>query len=690
MGDITKTLVGSEIVFNDKADKYNTIRKKYLELSVEAKEKVSAYYDDNIKSIDDYRNGCFRGIADIYNTYLKAGVIELISHGIYDVDEVVLDEETKKDFASRWRAAFNDVSDQLNRIDLEQIAADEERKDMIHSAGDTVHTVGFMSDGNPIHDLGTMASSAASDMAVNAVLAGGTALITAGFRKMEKKQAEKDKQDIFERGSTKQNILIGIEEDVAMLHRTVARIVNERNGECFYYISEENKAKNEPIVRNILAGNFNYETSNPRLEADKIKEILTANPYEIRIYSYVMKNDGCLTAEMKDILNYLCIDMATMADHYLRGVYSLLDYNTYEDVCDFEEVVKKEMEPFGVDNCKFLYEVQEKRQRLFDIRRTFRGNLYETIELKELVEEQYNNFFAEDENPAEMELDELVAKYYSTLDESIYEHNREDLQIYLMGFIDGKMDVFKESVELNPYIEEAQAQIDEHNCSGLSLMDSYTKKLKRLISKEKFNEGVANAKAGAMAAGAAAMNMGKGLVSKMPFAKKNAEVNSDAGSEKKAENDVPAQEAKIDSAASDTVTASMTPSDKGESVIGSASAITGTTAAASNMAAGATAAASNVAAGAAAGAAAAMNFGKGLAGKLPFGKKNESEAAPTATVAPATVVPAETPTSAAPESVATSATVVTPAPVQATKACPQCGNTVKDTAKFCGKCGFHF
>lgn len=74
------------------------------------------------------------------------------------------------------------------------------------------------------------------------------------------------------------------------LHKTIARIVNDRVKKTFTYPSDEELDKIEPEIRNAIAGNFDHDENNPQLELQQIIKILTLNPYETRVYSYIMKN----------------------------------------------------------------------------------------------------------------------------------------------------------------------------------------------------------------------------------------------------------------------------------------------------------------------------------------------------------------------------------------------------------------
>lgn len=502
MEKITFSVLGNEIVFDEKTIMFNTIRNKYLKLSRKARKKVEVYYDDTIKTLSDYRRHCKRGVGDIFNEYLKIGVIELISYGIYDIDEVVLREESEKDFGSAYKKAVDDVIHQIELIEASERASDAERKEMIAEAGSTMQTVGYLCSGNLITDIGSMVVGELGNAAVNATLAGGTALVTGGIRAVERRFAEKEKQDIFERKSTKQGVLTAIENDVYMLHKTVARLINERIEPVFYYASEEALKNVEPINRNILGGNFNYLESIPDLEKKQIKKILEINPYETRVYCYIMKNNGGLSEELRVLLDFLGIDMQAMADTYLRSVYDMFRYGTYEEMLKFEETIRAEMIPFGVTECNYLFDVLNLKQQMFDIRRTFNGYLYETIEEKDKAEEQFTAFLADGLD--DMDIDQLIDKYFETLQPEYTEKNREDLQKIVIEYVAKYMEMFQCTQDIMPYIEQVEVVRQNHGLEKLSLLDALNKKYKQLARKEQISVSTAAAKETLMATATAA------------------------------------------------------------------------------------------------------------------------------------------------------------------------------------------
>ena len=385
---------------------------------------------------------------------------------------------------------------------------------MVADAGSTFQTLGFYRQtGDVGKDLSNVAKAETETMAMNAVVAGGAALLSAGLGALDKKAAESEKEDIFSRASTKNSLVRAMGKDVYQLHKTIARIVNSRVNKTFTYPSEEELEKIEPEIRNAISGNFDHDENNPDLELKQIIKILTLNPYETRVYSYIMKKHNGLTDELNNTVNYLNIDKQDLADSYLRSMYNMNEYTTYESIVPFEEQIRAEMKPFDVTECKYLSEVDDYKESLYTKRRTFNAYVYDTIDDRDKAEEQFTTFF--DEPVKDMDMDDLVEKYYETLPSTVYQKNREDLQLLIMSQLTGYIDGFQDSETIDSYIVTAEGKMREYGYGTLSLLDALTKKRKKLCRKENVMKAVGSAKD-------SVKNFGKNLMGKVPFEKNTA------------------------------------------------------------------------------------------------------------------------------------------------------------------------
>ena len=226
-----------------------------------------------------------------------------------------------------------------------------------------------------------------------------------------------------------------------------------------------------------------------------------------------MKKHNGLTDELNNTVNYLNIDKQDLADSYLRSMYNMNEYTTYESIVPFEEQIRAEMKPFDVTECKYLSEVDDYKESLYIKRRTFNAYVYDTIDDRDKAEEQFTTFF--DEPVKDMDMDDLVEKYYETLPSTVYQKNREDLQLLIMSQLTGYIDGFQDSETIDSYIVTAEGKMREYGYGTLSLLDALTKKRKKLCRKENVMKAVGSAKD-------SVKNFGKNLMGKVPFEKNTA------------------------------------------------------------------------------------------------------------------------------------------------------------------------
>lgn len=544
MSEIKYKLLGKDLEFTKEMDLFNSLRKKYLVFSVDARKKAEEKYDNEINSYSSYVSLCKKIMNGIFDEYLRMGVLDIISYGIYDIDEIVLRQAFVEECGSQYEEAVNGFVGEINRIDTEQMVADQERKEAIRQ-GAGIEGAYLSLSGNIGADLTSYASAQVESAAINAVAAGGTALVTGIMRSVEKKAAEAERNTLFTTNSTKMDLLEGMERDVYMLHHTIARLINERTEvEHFYYAKEEDIEKFEPICRNVMRGNFKSD-ENPDLETEQIHRILMMNPYELRMYCYIMKENGGITDELKIVMDYLCVDKASLADSYLEAKYNLDDYTTYEEMVEFAKVVAEELVQFGVDECNFSCAVKSKKEKLYIQRRTFNQFVYDTIEERDFAKKQYFEFIGEGFN--DFDLDELLAKYEETYNEEIVEKNREDFRALIVALISNKVEEFTSTESMTSYIAYCQEKITEHNLENWNVMEIFQKKYKKLERKEKFDAGVAAAKDKISSAASNVMGHGKELVGKLPFGKKGAEepkAEIESKTEKTTQESAPAEHVK--------------------------------------------------------------------------------------------------------------------------------------------------
>ena len=649
MGQIVKkTLLGKELVFSESMDAFNSLRKKYLMLSTEAREKAESVYDTYVNSYSSYMRNCRLLMDEIFEQYLQIGVADIIKYGIYDIDEVVLKWELEKEFGVGYDNEISGFESSISEIEEEERGAAAERATAVRDARLVDGTL-VASQGNLVSDAAGIIGSKISAGIMNSIAKGGTALVSAGVGALEKKAAENNKTNLFYTSTTKKGLLDGLERDVYMLHRTVARLINKRTGiEHYYYSKEEELACVEPVCRNILRGNFK-NSDDTTLEIQQIHNVLMINPYDLRIYGYIIGEYGGMTGELLAIMDYLFVDKPSLVSSYLETKYDLNDYKTYEEIVEFEKVVKAELLAFAITECEYSDNMAKKKERLYIERRTFHHHTYDTIEERDFAEKQYDEFVGD--GFAVLDMDGLLERENATYEQELLETNRDYIRQELLEAIEVVVEGFKDSESLSIYVIYAKNKQKEHRLVKYEVLNVIEKKYKKLVRKEKLEAKMADIKGKILSFFKSWKNGVKRfwqkITVKLPFGK-NASIGKKktvTKKDKEAKNDKPQIE--VDTVNVETV---VTPEVIVAPVLQAVPEVIVTSA------------------------------------------TPEAPAVPEAVVTPEIQAVAEAVATSETPSTET-ATVTADKPVKPaveTKSCPQCGNQLKAAAKFCSKCGYRF
>lgn len=626
MGDMVMNFDGISITINDATDRYNTIRKDFMEMSIKAGLEAKEVFES---SFADYSSFCASGrnVFDrLFNKYLQQTVWKLVLNKVYYIDEVIL-RDMKLQRGLAYGKALNGFFGQIYLVD-------EERQEKISTTKSVAGGLGLAALGSAGYGISAGADQDGGGMLLGmcgtglaATAAAGTAAVGFVANAIGKSNDEVKKKGIFESEFNRNMLYEAFEKDVYSLNLIFADIVNEKIGgeRYYYYPTEEILAKDEPYVRNIVAGNYLHDPSAPGLEVQIIEKILTENPYNGDVYSYIARCNNGISPELKDMLAYLGMSMDTLANAYLQYKYGEIDYATYEEICEFEKVVRDELVQFGTDKCRYLEQVCAKKEELYIIRRTYNGHLFDTIEIRDAAEKQYNDYLA-DIDFAAMNLDELLTFYFDTFTADLYEEIKSDIQLLIMNYVEPAYKNIKTLDAIMPYYGMVKGRFAELGITDNELLKLNEKCFKKLNTKAKFASAADSAK-----------EKSKELISKIPFGKNKADTAA-----ANAEN----TETAVDGNAADM------------SAVGSVN--------------GATDAAGN---------AASKAFGfasKGIDGAKGFFKKKDDASANSNVSTPVSAAPA-----------VNAATPVSAASAEYKK-CPQCGKEVKINGKFCGRCGYGF
>lgn len=508
---------GYSVEIDEAAERYNEIRKEFTEMSRKAKDAAIDCMNDNFKSYTDFANNAKSAYEDLFNSYLQKTVWKLVEHKIYNVDEVVLLQLFEERFELKYKKKLNSMLSIIIGIDLARAEAKAENSD--RTMGLFTDSLSATADSSLSLMTGDAGGYLGSSMEAGVDLMGS--LASAGFSFASNKIGEHNdnikKKEVFESSFDRSILYDGFEEDVYNLNFLFADIVNGATNEVVYkYPLDDVVDSFEPICRNIMAGNYLKDASQPNLEKDMIEQILSANPYEKKVYSYVVKKNSGMSEDMKSGMLMLGVDLADLANTYVKYSYGVLKFKTYEEACEVCDKVKEQLVSFGVETCGYYEQLCSQKEELYKKRRTFRGYVFDTIEERDDAEVKYNAFMEEFEIST-LEIDELIAVFYETYTRDLYDGLRGILRSEIMNYVEGKLKNFKEFEKIEPYFEEAQSKCTELGVESTSLFVAIEKVYKKLKVKQKIGNAFGSAK-----------DKSKELFSKVPFGKKNAEEGTES------------------------------------------------------------------------------------------------------------------------------------------------------------------
>ena len=525
MGKKQFTFNDIELNIDEATDRYVETRKEYLAWSKEARKLAEEQFLESFKTYTDF---VARGSAlydGLFRDYLQKTVWKLISTGIFDVDEEEILAMIGKDNL-KYVKVLRDWIGSIQMIDCIREAKKEEDNEAAKEMGKDA--------GSGALDLFSGDVSGLFSLSLNALGALGTKGISSVSNYVGKKFDEKEKAELFESEFSRNNLYSAMEDDIYSLNIIYASIVNDYQDEdmVYYYFPTDGViSKNKPMLRNLMAGNYLHDPSQPALEKTIIEKILVNNPYESNVYSYlIIKNEG-IAPGLKDLLDYLGMSTDSLANTFLENKYGKISLSVYEEAVEFEKTIIEELSHFGAGSCDYLRQVQTRKQELYVIRRTFKGHVYDTIEMRDEAERQYNDYMSV-LDPATMTLDEMTAVYYDTFSLEAYDPIKETIRSDMLFFIELKYDEMKTLDQIMPYYEDAQAKCGELGVETTSLNDLTVQVYKKLNMKAKFTS-----------AAGAAKEKGKALMSKFSFGKgkaQNNEASDPAGPETAAADGNPA------------------------------------------------------------------------------------------------------------------------------------------------------
>lgn len=374
-----------DIEFKEEFINYNNLRKRFLDLSVEAYEKFEALYKSNCLNIDDVHNKAYELGCSCISSNIDEAIKILISYGLMHVDKNGFIDNYYSRFFT-WEDEFEEVDSRYRQIVLtseQEKAYRDERKD----ARGRWQGGGF--------GLGGAIGGAMQAGAMNAVTGAAHSAFNFVGNMVTSASINSKKEKLFEAASTFEDLAEGVMANAYKIHYAVveALIENHKNSVAMYPKNKDCEVATA-LVNNLKTGLIPKEK-----EGDIIKEAVYSNPYDKEIYLFLLKTLGDNSRGIKDITEFLNLDINKDIEKLVEEYYESLSKDTEEDTLssleDFKEFAKfinKE------DISQYLNEF-DKILKEHDINiRTVDGILFDTreeakvakLELDEILEIRKN------------------------------------------------------------------------------------------------------------------------------------------------------------------------------------------------------------------------------------------------------------------------------------------------------------
>ena len=210
-----------DIEFKEEFINYNNLRKRFLDLSIEAYEKFQALYKSNCLNIDDVHNRAYELGCNCISSNIDEAIKILISYGLMHVDKNGFIDNYYSSFFT-WEDEFEEVDSRYRQIVLtaeQEKAYRDERKD----ARGRWQGGGF--------GLGGAIGGAMQAGAMNAVTGAAHSAFNFVGNMVTSASINSKKEKLFAAASTFEDLAEGVMSNVYKIHYAVveALIENHKN-----------------------------------------------------------------------------------------------------------------------------------------------------------------------------------------------------------------------------------------------------------------------------------------------------------------------------------------------------------------------------------------------------------------------------------------------------------------------------
>lgn len=410
-----------EIEFNEEFVNYNNLRKRFLDLSIDAYEKFKALYKNNCLNIDDVHNKAYELGCQCISSNIDEAISIMISYGLMHID--------KNGFIDNYYSKFFTWEDDFENVDIryrEIVLTAEQEKDYREerkAARGRWQGGGFGLSGAIGGAMQAGAMNAVTGAAHSAFNLVGNMVTSVGMNSKKEK--------LFIDSSTMDDLAQGIMSNVFQIHYAVVdALICNNNSFVARYPDEKNIEMSKALLNNLKTGLIPKEK-----EEEIIRNSVYNNPYNEEIYLYLLKAFGDENRGIEHITGFLNLNIEkeinSLIEEYFRGLSKDTEEVTFKSLEEF----KKFAESINfADISKYLDEF-ERILKEHDINiRTVDDILFETREEAEIARGEYDEIMeirkmviANSEKTIKAAIEAIEAKSFKSIikDKYLKELNKE-------------------------------------------------------------------------------------------------------------------------------------------------------------------------------------------------------------------------------------------------------------------------
>lgn len=309
-------LLNSSINFSEDIVRYNSMRRIFEARGSAARQKFIDLYKTRYKSIDDVCKYAYDDGFRIVVEEISCIVNELISDGIYNIDEKTFFENYCEDYI-QWEEVFEEINEKYQKIILSDKEMDSYRVSRRQSRGKW-RGGGF--------GVGGAIKGAATAGAMNMV--GG--ITHMGFNALGKIgssiSVSNKKDKLFKDPETLETLAEGIDLDVFALHLALRDFkISDLDIDigCFY--------KEDLDESNIFLNNVKERDLTETVKVELLLKALATHPYNFEVYKYIFEVYGDENSEVQKIADYFGYDMSYLKPNSEHDNIEKLEVETLQD-----------------------------------------------------------------------------------------------------------------------------------------------------------------------------------------------------------------------------------------------------------------------------------------------------------------------------------------------------------------------